>query len=132
MTELNRFKNGKIYTIRCRKDDTLIYVGSTIQLLSKRWYEHKSRCYKGKETNQLIYKKIRENDGVENFYIELYENYNCTSKEALNQREGEVIRMIGTLNKNVAGRTKTIYTRERKEEKMVYDKSYRIEHTEKC
>ena len=37
-----KYNNGKIYTIRCNNDDTLIYVGSTVQPLYKTWYEHKS------------------------------------------------------------------------------------------
>ena len=36
-----RYKRGKIYTIRCRNDDTLIYVGSTIQKLSRRIALHR-------------------------------------------------------------------------------------------
>ena len=32
----DKYKNGKIYTIRCKKDDTLIYVGSTTQPLFKK------------------------------------------------------------------------------------------------
>ncbi len=28
----NRYKNGKIYTIRYRNDDSLIYVGSSVNL----------------------------------------------------------------------------------------------------
>ena len=39
----DKYKNGNIYTIRYKNDDSLIYVGSTIQQLFKRWYEHKSR-----------------------------------------------------------------------------------------
>jgi len=36
----DKYKNGKIYTIRYKNDDSLIYVGSTIQPLFKRWFEH--------------------------------------------------------------------------------------------
>jgi predicted GIY-YIG superfamily endonuclease len=45
MTEkdINIYNNGKIYTIRCREDPALIYVGSTTQPLHKRWFTHKSR-----------------------------------------------------------------------------------------
>ena len=32
----DKYKNGKIYTIRHKNDDSLIYVGSTIQPLFKR------------------------------------------------------------------------------------------------
>ena len=35
------YTKGKIYTIRCKTDDTLIYVGSTIQPLSVRFGGHK-------------------------------------------------------------------------------------------
>ncbi len=41
----DRYKNGKIYTIRYRNDDSLIYVGSTVQSLFKRWFGHKTNCY---------------------------------------------------------------------------------------
>jgi len=34
----DKYKNGKIYTIRHKNDDSLIYVGSTVQPLFKRWY----------------------------------------------------------------------------------------------
>jgi hypothetical protein len=46
--------------------------------------------------------------GIDNFYIELYENYSCSSKEELNRREGEIIRDIGNLNHVIAGRTKPV------------------------
>ena len=31
----NKYQNGKIYTIRNKNDDNLIYVGSTVQPLHK-------------------------------------------------------------------------------------------------
>ena len=34
-----------------------------------------------------------------------YENYPCENEEQLNKREGEIIREIGTVNKQIAGRT---------------------------
>jgi hypothetical protein len=34
----DKYKNGKIYTIRYKNDDSLIYVGSTVQPLFKRWH----------------------------------------------------------------------------------------------
>ncbi len=45
----NRYKNAKIYTIRYRNDESLIYVGSTIQPLYKRFHEHKSKCLNEKK-----------------------------------------------------------------------------------
>ncbi len=32
----DKYKNGKIYTIRYKNDNSLIYVGSTVQPLFKR------------------------------------------------------------------------------------------------
>ena len=99
----DKYKNGKIYTVRYKNDDSLIYVGSTIQPLFKRWYEHKSKV-NNEKINYFLYQKIRETN-VGNWYIELYEEFSCESKEQLNQREGEVIRELGTLNKCIPGRT---------------------------
>ncbi len=102
---MNKYNNGKIYTIRCRVDNNLIYVGSTLQPLSKRWNQHKTTYNK---PNIFLYQKFNEL-GVDNFYIELYENVQCENKEQLRKREGEVIREIGTLNMQIAGRTQKEY-----------------------
>jgi hypothetical protein len=40
-----------------------------------------------------------------NWYIELYETFPCNNRGALLKREGEIIREIGSLNKNIAGRS---------------------------
>ena len=100
---MSNYNNGKIYTIRCRTDDSLIYVGSTIQSLAKRWGTHKVDSIKEKQKNRLIYTTI--NNDWDNWYIELYENYSCKNKEELCKKEGEIIRLIGTLNGRIEGRT---------------------------
>ena len=99
------YNKGCIYTIRCRTDKTLIYVGSTANNLSKRFSSHKT------DKKCSLYKCIQEKyDGDwSNFYIELYEEYSCENKEQLNRREGEIQREIATINKNKAGRTKKEY-----------------------
>jgi hypothetical protein len=107
----NKFKNGKIYTIRYKNDDTLIYVGATVQPLYKRLSAHKKDSKNPKCENFILYKKMNETD-INDWYIELYEDCVCERKEQLNKREGEIIRQIGTLNKNIAGRTKKEYSRE--------------------
>jgi len=115
------YSNGKIYTIRCKNDVNLKYVGSTTQPLAKRWWGHKVKSsYK---PNYLIYKTI--NNEWDNWYIELYENFPCNSKEELNKREGEVIREIGNLNKRIEGRTKQEYREANKEKTKEYMKEYR-------
>jgi hypothetical protein len=99
-----KYLNSKIYTIRCRSDNSLIYVGSTIESLSRRLARHKNHCYNENERgyNMLLYKTIRTKEW-NNFYIELYENCPCKSKEELNKREGEIIRQIGTMNVKISG-----------------------------
>ena len=101
------YTKGKIYTIRCKTDDTLIYVGSTIQPLSVRFGGHKVRSNNAKYQNNLLYRNINHN--WDNWYIELYEENPCENKEQLGKREGEVIRLMGTLNTRIEGRTKREY-----------------------
>lgn len=119
------YGKGKIYTIRCKTDDTLIYVGSTIQSLAVRWGGHKKNSKREPYINSLIYKTV--NGKWENWYIELYELYPCSCKEELSRKEGEIIRLIGNLNMNIAGRTDKEY-REDNKEKI---KEYREVHKEK-
>jgi hypothetical protein len=101
--EDERYRRGQIYTIRNIKDDTMIYVGSTIDGLSKRFYKHKMEC-KSEQSKITLHKLIINNDWSD-WYIELYEMYPCNNKKELERREGQVIREIGTINKNIAGRT---------------------------
>ena len=89
----NRYKNGKIYTIRYRNDDSLIYVGSSVQPLYKRWFGHKTKRFnkKDKSYNLILYKKSkrereRETD-INDWYIELYENFPVGTKEQLLKTE---------------------------------------------
>ena len=132
MTEkdINIYNNSKIYTIRFKSDNDLIYVGSTTQPLHKRFYSHKSRLNTQKYNHLGLYKKMSEL-GIHDCYIELYENYNCNSIEELNKREGEIIRAIGTLNKEIAGRTKTEYDEEYRKNNQDKIKQYRNDNREK-
>jgi hypothetical protein len=94
------YSKGKIYTIKCKTDDTKVYVGSTVNTLSKRFAGHK---YDSKSQNRKLYQEV--NNDWDNWNIELYEEFPCNCKKELYKREGEVIRLIGTLNMQVEGRT---------------------------
>jgi hypothetical protein len=88
------YSKSKIYTIRSQSDTNLIYVGSTTQPLSKRWGEHKNDsklCPLRK-----LYRVI--NGEWDDWYIELYQPYPCNNREELQQKEREIIRLIGNLN----------------------------------
>ena len=127
MAEIDeRYKRGQIYTIRCRYDNELIYVGSTINTLAKRMCSHRgdglTRC-------SNLYKLVA-NDW-KNWYIELYENYPCNSKQELEKREGEVIREIGTINKHIAGRTPKERYKDNRDKILEERKEYRNANREK-
>jgi hypothetical protein len=57
---------------------------------------------------------------LDNFYIELYENFECNNIEELKTREGEIIRQIGTLNKSIAGRTQKEWGQENQDKIKEY------------
>ena len=127
---MDKYKNGKIYTIRCKNDDTLIYVGSTVQPLYKRFCTHKSDSRDPKKENYLLYQKFSETD-INDWYIELYEDCPCERREQLMQREGQVIREIGTLNKRIEGRTDKEYREDNKDKFQEYRKEYNKFHKDK-
>ena len=102
------YSKGKIYKILNSIDDE-IYVGSTIETLGQRMAHH--RYSLKKRPHYKLYKHMHELD-VENFYIELIENYPCNDGYELRAREGYYIREIGTLNKNVAGRPPQEYQKQ--------------------
>ena len=112
-----RYKRGKIYTIRCRYDDNLIYVGSTIDKLAKRFSGH------SRDKKCSLYKYVEGN--WTDWYIELYEDYPCDNKEQLHKREGEVIREIATINNRIAGRSKRERYKDNRDEILEYQKQYR-------
>jgi hypothetical protein len=117
MTDINKYSNASIYTIRCRTDDSLIYVGSTISPIHKRLCSHKTNCKNGKAGS--LYNHIK-NDDWSDWYLELYEKYPCNDRAELCKREGEVIREIGTINKCIAGRTMKEYYNEKKHDYKKY------------
>ncbi len=126
------YQNGKIYTIRCRDDPELIYVGSTTQPLSQRWQEHKrhSKNPKHNSYNIHFYQVLRDK-GIDNFYIELYIECPCENREQLTKHEGKLIREIGTINTRIAGRTDKEYQEDNKDKIKQYDKQYYINNKER-
>ena len=75
--------------------------------------------------------------GIENFYIELIEEYPCDNKEQLSKREGHFIREIATINERVAGydtnerkRNRYHVTPEVREKSIQATRKWRSEHKE--
>ena len=113
------YSKGRIYTIRCRSDNTLIYVGSTIATLSRRLSEHRNAS---KTNNQKLYQSV--NGNWSDWYIELYEEFPCDNKQQLNKREGEITREIGTLNSAIAGRTSMEWLDDNIDKMKLYKQEY--------
>ena len=117
------FGKGKIYKITNDYNDD-VYVGSTCDLLTKRFSSHKANSKFNTTRNIPIYKLINE-IGFERFRIELIEDYPSQDKYQLRQREGHFIRELGTLNKNIAGRTKQEYQKENYESNKEHLEEYK-------
>lgn len=125
------YQQGKIYTIRKRTDDTLIYVGSTCDKLARRLAKHKYD-FKNNKATVSLYSHITDlNDFTDNWYIELYELCPFNSRMELEKREGEVIRQIGTINKNITGRNNKQYRLDNVEKIKEINKKYYSQNTEK-
>jgi hypothetical protein len=120
------YQNGKIYTIRSFQTND-IYIGSTVEQLSKRFNKHKvkyNQWKKGTYRNTTSFQILNYEDA----YIELLENYPCNSKEELRMKEGEYQRKMDCVNKRIEGRTHKEY-RNSTEGKKVRNK-YCEEHKE--
>ena len=82
-----------------------MYIGSTCETLGQIMSKHRHRFKQQERPQDLIYQHMHELD-VDNVYIELIEHYSCNDIYELRAREGHFIRHIGTLNKQIAGRTR--------------------------
>jgi group I intron endonuclease len=80
------FNKGKIYKITNNYNDE-VYIGSTCDTLNRRITNHKRSSKTEKKQNIPIYKLMNE-IGFERFRIELIEDFPCTDKYELRQREG--------------------------------------------
>jgi len=89
---MTNYKYGKIYCIRSHQTEK-IYIGSTTQPLADRFSDHNCKFKKGKENSS---KEILQ---FPDSYIELIELVPCSSREELNKKEGEHIRLNNCVNK---------------------------------
>jgi hypothetical protein len=121
------FQKGKIYKITNDYNND-VYVGSTCDTLVKRFSNHKCSAKTQQKKNRRLYKLIND-IGFERFRIQLICNYPCEDKYQLKQKEGEYIRIMGTLNMEIAGRTAQEYIDDNRDIKKKYDKQrYQTEH----
>ncbi len=124
------YSKGKIYAIRSTSDPDLLYVGSTcMKYLCQRLGGHRQmyKAYKAGDKKYITsFALIERND----HYIELLENHPCSSAEELHKREGEIIRSLDCVNKQIAGRCKKQYYIDNKEKLLKKSKQYRENNKE--
>ena len=94
---------------------------------SKRLAEHRYASGNKEKTGKRFYKDVENWD---DWYIELYEEYPCENKRQLNRKEGKIIREIGTLNKEIAGRTHKEWRQENPEKEKATRIKYHENHRE--
>jgi hypothetical protein len=114
------YQDGKIYRIDCLITKE-VYIGSTIQSLTKRMKDHRhhfKRWKEGKGHYTSSYQIIERNS----YKSSLIELYPCNSKDELYERERYFIKLIPCINKMVPNRTI--------EEEKEYQKKYREGHKE--
>ena len=118
------YSKGKIYCIRSYQTD-MVYVGSTIQSLSRRLVEHRNG-YKRYLNGKYNYVSSFEILKYEDCYIELIKLYPCSCKSELDREEGKYIRELNCVNK----RTEGITREENKEKKKITNKKYNQKNKE--
>ena len=114
---MEKYQNAKIYKID-NSIDQLIYVGSTITSLNKRFTAHKSKSKRYPE--RKLYKHFVKL-GVEHFKIILIKLYPCAGKLELEIEEERIkLRLNAQLNMNRAHRT----AEQRKDQQSVSSTKY--------
>ena len=110
----NKYNNSKIYKIEpiVEHEEHEIYIGSSSKkYLSQRFQNHKSdyKRYLNSKVNYITVFDLFDKYGVDNCKIYLLENFNCNNVNELRAKEGEYIKKLKCINKNIAGQTNYYY-----------------------
>jgi len=124
-----------IYKIFCKDFNVKeCYYGSTINF-KQRKREHKSDCNKenSKKYNYPLYKFIRENNGWDNFKMQVIDSITSKEKKIYEKCERTYIEENRDiiLNKDIPGRTKEEWIEDNKEKISEKKKIYRQNNKEK-
>lgn len=88
---IGRYNKGKIYCVKGKDDEQIVYIGSTVKSLKERWSGHVSFFRQNPHSKWT--KLVMENGGTEKFYIQLLEEFPCSNLAELNQREKHYIQL---------------------------------------
>jgi group I intron endonuclease len=117
---MSDYSKSRIYKIYCDIDGVdEIYVGSSRDL-NVRIAKHKYDCTNSKSNNYnfKLYRYIRDNNGWENFTVEILQRYSCENEIQLHIKEQEWIdKLKPTLNE----RKGYLSASDKKEYQKVYD-----------
>ena len=129
---MNKYQNGKIYRIWNDTNEEF-YIGSTTDVLRKRFYKHKYDSRQDPDAGMKLYQAFRD-IGIEHFKIELVELVSCVSKDELLRREGEIIRQLKPqLNIRIPSRTPQEYRIDNKERLSEFFREYYLNNkASKC
>ena len=78
--------------------------------IEERFIKHK--CDANQRPHLSKFYTFMNEQGIDNFEIDVVEEYPCESKQQLEKREGEIIRQMGTLNQKITGKTRKEYKEE--------------------
>jgi hypothetical protein len=135
------WSNGKIYRIISNNPEiSVVYFGSTVQSLCRRMAGHRGHFKKwlsGKEgKSSMIFDHFKLH-GIEQFHIELVEDFPCDNEQQLLTRENVYIRGFDCCNKHSAVRTseegkeyQKQYAQDNKEKISIYQKQYYQDNAE--
>ena len=122
------YSKAVIYSIVCKTDETLLYVGSTTEF-TKRKSAHKTDCINensGKH-NCPVYVMIRANGGWDNFNMTPVKEFPCNNKIQLVIEEERLRQeMNANLNTLRAYRSLEVHKKEMKE----WNEQYRKDNAE--
>jgi predicted house-cleaning noncanonical NTP pyrophosphatase (MazG superfamily) len=120
------FSKGLIYSIVCKTDKTLIYIGSTTNF-TKRKNHHKTVCHneKNKDHNTPVYVMVRANGGWDNFEMQPVKEYACENAIQLVIEEE---RLRKQMQANLNARRSFLSEEEAKEIHRNYSQNYHQEH----
>ena len=116
------YQNSKIYKIINDALPELVYYGSTVNTLSKRFGQHK------KKSNICSSKQLFDCDVKPQIF--LVESFPCNSKIELNARERWHIENNVCINKQIPNRTKKEWCENNKGKINEYVKQYKIDNKE--
>ncbi len=122
-------KTGRIYKIH-NDDETIIYVGSTMQKIKDRWWGHKTsyrRWVGGNKKCSISIFPYFEEHGIEKFKIILIKEYQVIDKKHLRAYEQLWMGKLKCVNKQTSFSIEPVARKVRLE----YEKKYNFEHKEK-